>query len=141
MNSGGLRAIELGATTLLREVLAVVVAWLVRARRPIAPKRGALTVSDVQARLAREADEIQSKIRAAREAEFTRLAEATTQSNLDADTQVMARIPADAPDPIMAPVTVPPRESSRLSSSKRARPYAGLKPRPYPVPRSKSFVA
>ncbi|MEW2507594.1 hypothetical protein AB0878_44760 [Amycolatopsis sp. NPDC047767] len=141
VRDGDPAVITVGVILLL---LAVVVIWLARARRPTAPKRGALTVDKLKARLAKEAESIQSKIDEARRAEFTRLAEETAQRRLDEDTQVMDRIPAATQEErtvefaSVSTVAVP-QQQTRLSR-KRRRPYTGLTPRPRPTPRPKSLV-
>ncbi|MEV8609546.1 hypothetical protein AB0383_16710 [Amycolatopsis sp. NPDC051373] len=137
MREGDPAIITVGVILLLLVAASV---YLLRARRPITPKPDRLTVDVLKARLAKEAEHIQSKIRDAREAEFARLAEATARRNLvDEDTQVMDRIPPATPEEQTVefpavPANAVPQQQTRLSR-KRRRPYAGLTPRPRPTPR------
>ncbi|ATY12662.1 hypothetical protein CU254_21025 [Amycolatopsis sp. AA4] len=80
-------AVVIGCCVLL--LLVLVSAWLWRARRPIPPPRGKLTVRDLQARLDYE---VQAEIEEARLAEFRRTAEEAAAERAGEDTEVFPAV-------------------------------------------------
>ncbi|MFE3177999.1 hypothetical protein ACFXPA_21405 [Amycolatopsis sp. NPDC059090] len=80
--------------------------WLWRARRPIPPPRGRLTVRDLKARLDYE---VQAEIEEARLAEFRRTAEATAAERAEEDTEVIPKVE----DTIVFPEVEKPRKGEK----------------------------
>lgn len=83
----GRPAVVIVCCVLLLLVLASM--WLWRARRPIPPPRGRLTVRDIQARLDYE---VQAEIEQARLAEFRRTAEEAAAERAEEDTEVIPKV-------------------------------------------------
>ncbi|WP_116199953.1 hypothetical protein [Amycolatopsis circi] len=80
--------------------------WLWRARRPIPPARGRLTVRDLKARLDYE---VQAEIQQARLAEFRRTAEELAAERAEDDTEVIPKVE----DTIVFPEVPKPRKGEK----------------------------